>query len=53
MGAEFLKRMGDCDVLLHVLRGFPNEDVSHFHETIDPIRDMNVLNQEIMMKVGA
>ena len=48
-GHSFLKNFKYCDVLLHVLRGFENRELTHYHETVDPLRDVSLLNHELMM----
>lgn len=39
------------DVLVHVVRGFEDSDIVHYCESVDPVRDVAVVNQELMMKV--
>ena len=48
---EFLDDIRDVDVLVHVLRGFEDDELTHYDEVIDPVRDMQVVNQELMLKV--
>ena len=38
------------DLYIHLLRGF-DDDLSHYEETIDPLRDLETYEQEIMKKV--
>ena len=39
------------DILVHVLRAFCDDNVTHYDEIIDPVREMNIINQEVMMSV--
>lgn len=48
-GHSFLKKYESCDVFLHVLRGFESEALTHYHETVDPLRDATLLNHELLM----
>ncbi len=38
-----------CDVLLHVVRCFEDEQLTHYYETIDPVRDCELVTQELLM----
>lgn len=45
---DLLKNM---DVLVQLLRGFGDKDVTHYHETVDPARDMDIVTYELMVQV--
>jgi hypothetical protein len=49
MGLEFLSHIKTVDILIQVLRGYEDPEVTHYDETIDPVRDMHVMNHELMM----
>lgn len=49
LGLSFFEEIRDVDVLVHVLRAFHDDDVTHFDELIDPVREMNIVNHEVMM----
>ncbi len=48
-GHSFLKHYETCDVILHLLRGWEDEELTHYHETVDPVRDATLLNHELLM----
>lgn len=38
----------DSDALVHVIRGFHDESVSHPHGTTDPVRDVKIVEEELI-----
>lgn len=50
LGNQFLAQIREADVLIHVVRCFRNENVSHIAETLDPTRDIEIVETEIMLK---
>jgi len=49
LGNKFLHHIREADVLAHVLRCFEDEDVSHVHGDIDPVRDLGVVEMELFL----
>jgi len=49
LSAEFLGHIRNADALAIVLRSFSNDNVPHINETIDPYRDLESLNAELMI----
>ena len=49
LSAEFLGHIRNADALAIVLRTFANDNVPHVYNTIDPIRDLDSLNAELVM----
>ncbi|GCE04946.1 redox-regulated ATPase YchF [Dictyobacter aurantiacus] len=49
LSAEFLGHIRNADALAIVLRSFANDNVPHINETIDPYRDLETLNAELMI----
>jgi GTP-binding protein YchF len=49
LGNQFLGKLREMDVLLHVLRLFPEPEVVHVEQTIDPIRDFELVWTEIAL----
>ena len=45
--------MISVDLILHVLRQFEDENVTNYHTSIDPLRDMEIVNNEILQFVSA
>ena len=44
--------LANVDVLIHVLRGFEDQELTHIDETVDPLRDFHTVHREIMAKVN-
>ncbi len=49
LGNQFLGQIREVDAIAHVVRCFENKDVSHVDGSIDPIRDIEVINTELML----
>jgi len=49
LGNEFLSRVREVDVLVEVVRCFRGEKVAHFEGNIDPIRDVQIINLELLL----
>ncbi len=50
LGNKFLANIRETDAILHVLRCFDDENITHVDTTIDPVRDMEVINYELQIK---
>ncbi|PID87986.1 MAG: redox-regulated ATPase YchF [Bacteroidia bacterium] len=50
IGNKFLGDLRGTDALIHVLRCFEDENLPHPEGSIDPVRDMEVLNFELQVK---
>ena len=40
-----------ADVIVHLLRAYDDDSITHFYETVDPLRDLRIVQNEIMMRV--
>ena len=49
LGNQFLAKIREVDVIVHVVRAFENPNVSHPHGKIDPKEDIEVVNLELEM----
>lgn len=49
LGNQFLGNIREVDAVIHVLRCFENNDITHVEGTIDPVRDADVVNTELML----
>ena len=49
LGNKFLSHIREVDAILHVVRCFEDKDISHVEGEIDPIRDIEVINTELML----
>ena len=50
LGNAFLSHISAVDGIFHVVRAFPNEDVIHEEGEVDPIRDIEIINGELIAK---
>ena len=49
LGNQFLGEIRQVDAVVHVIRCFAKEDVAHVFEDVDPIRDAEVIDTELML----
>ncbi len=49
LGNKFLHNVREVDALAHVVRAFENPDITHVHETVDPARDLEIINTELIL----
>jgi ribosome-binding ATPase len=49
-GNKFLGDIRNTDALIHVLRCFDDENLPHVEGSVDPVRDMEILNFELQVK---
>lgn len=47
LGNQFLAKVREVDALIHILRGFKDESVSHYYGSIDPQRDKEIVDIEL------
>jgi len=50
LGNQFLSHVQAVDVLAHVVRCFIDENVAHIEAELDPVRDAEIVNAEILIK---
>lgn len=50
MGNAFLSHIQAVDGIYHVVRAFDDEDVPHFEGEVDPIRDLEIIQGELIEK---
>lgn len=49
LGNKFLANIREVDLIVHVIRCFENKDILHVSNSIDPVRDFEVINLELML----
>jgi GTP-binding protein YchF len=49
LGNQFLANIREVDAIVQVVRCFENDDIIHVSGTIDPIRDIEVINLELAL----
>jgi GTP-binding protein YchF len=50
LGNKFLANIRETDAILHVLRCFDDENVTHVDGSVDPIRDKEIIDYELQLK---
>jgi GTP-binding protein YchF len=49
LGNQFLQHIRETDALVHLVRCFENEDIVHVDGSVDPERDIEVINTELIL----
>ncbi|MGP1397398.1 MAG: redox-regulated ATPase YchF [Inquilinaceae bacterium] len=49
LGNQFLGNIRQVDAIVHVLRCFEDDDVTHVEGTVDPVRDAETVETELML----
>ncbi len=49
LGNKFLSHIKDVDAIAHVVRIFEDPDIIHVSGSIDPVRDISVINLELVL----
>lgn len=47
LGNQFLANIREVDAIVHVVRCFENDDIIHVSGSIDPVRDIEIINLEL------
>ena len=48
LGNKFLSHIRDVDAVVHVLRCFDDDDIIHVDGSVDPVRDLETINLELI-----
>ena len=49
LGNKFLSNIRMTDAIVHVVRCFVNDDIIHVDGSVDPLRDCEVINLELIL----
>ncbi len=49
LGNQFLTNIRETDAIIHVLRCFENADITHVDGSVDPLRDADTIETELML----
>ncbi len=49
LGNKFLSHIRECDAIVHVVRCFEDENITHVESTVDPVRDIETINLELIL----
>lgn len=50
LGNQFLGNIRECNAIIHVLRCFENENITHVDGSINPVRDKETIDIELQLK---
>jgi hypothetical protein len=50
LGNQFLSHIREVDAIVHVVRCFDDPDVTHVEGTVDPARDIEITETELLLK---
>lgn len=49
LGNKFLSHIREVDAVIHVVRCFDNDDIMHVSGSVDPKRDIETINLELIL----
>src|SRR5574344_558020 len=49
LGNQFLSNIREVDAIIHVVRCFDNDDITHVSGQVDPIADIEIIEIELML----
>ena len=49
LGNKFLSHIREVDAIVHVVRCFEDENVTHVENSVDPVRDITTINLELIL----
>ncbi len=49
LGNKFLSHIRECDAIVYVLRCFDNDDITHVEGNVNPLRDKEIIETELVI----
>jgi len=49
LGNKFLTDIRQVDAIIHLVRAFDNDDIIHVEGSVDPVRDIDIINTELII----
>ena len=49
LGNKFLSNIRESEIILHIVRCFDDENITHVEGKVDPIRDVEIINTELIL----
>ena len=49
LGNKFLSHIREVDAIIHLIRCFDSDDIQNVNPTVDPIRDLEIIETEMML----
>lgn len=50
LGNKFLGNIKECDAIIHILRCFEDENITHVEGSVNPVRDKEIIDLELQFK---
>ena len=50
LGNKFLSQIRNVDAIIHVVRCFDSKDITHVDGNVNPVRDIETINTELILK---
>lgn len=50
LGNKFLADIRQVDGIFHIVRGFRDDEITHIESNVDPVRDMSIVTDELILK---
>ncbi len=50
LGNQFLANIREVDAIIHVVRAFDNDNIVHVDGSVDPVRDKEIVDVELILK---
>ena len=50
LGNQFLSHIAEVDAIIQVVRCFEDKDIVHVNGSVDPVRDMEIIKTELILK---
>jgi obg-like ATPase 1 len=50
LGNHFLSHIKETDGIFHVVRAFDDPEITHEENSVDPVRDMEIICNELVLK---
>jgi len=50
LGNQFLEAVRSVDLIVHLVRCFMDEQIIHVETSVDPIRDIQIIEDELLLK---
>ena len=52
LGNKFLSHIREVDAIIHMIRCFDSDDIQNVNPTVDPVRDLEIIETEMMLAEG-
>ncbi len=49
LGNKFLSHIREVDAIIHMIRCFDSDDIQNVNSTVDPVRDLEIIETEMML----